>query len=303
MRYCGLKAPSLWSFVLEAPGSYRSGPATDQERPGKPPGPEQDRQAPSVRLGVPPPQPHCPPSIPKSTPADAPPIAPSLLLVSTAPQAQELPVTRLRNLGPFLPPNPHYTTLLPSEKSPESAPSTQNPATCRQCVAAGPAQAPPSVLGHPLPNSVATSQWPTCPSSALTLQGPLIQSKSQSVFEAPRPCAACSLPPRGSFSACPFAFLPWLQSHLVLRPPLISKFKCDGKRESPHRCKAPSGSPWSDTAVAGAAETVTWGPRRGGREGARRPVWGDRSNVRSEEFSLDWVMTVEAGTGPIAAEF
>lgn len=52
---------------------------------------------------MPPPQPHCPPSTPKSTHADAPPIAPSLLLVSTAPQAQELPVTRLRNLGPFLP--------------------------------------------------------------------------------------------------------------------------------------------------------------------------------------------------------
>lgn len=203
MRYCGLKAPSLWSFVLEAPGSYRSGPATDQERPGKPPGPEQDRQAPSVRLGVPPPQPHCPPSIPKSTPADAPPIAPSLLLVSTAPQAQELPVTRLRNLGPFLPPNPHYTTLLPSEKSPESAPSTQNPATCRQCVAAGPAQAPPSVLGHPLPNSVATSQWPTCPSSALPCRGLSFRVKAKVCLRPPGPALPAPSLPGEAFRLVP----------------------------------------------------------------------------------------------------
>lgn len=152
--------------------------------------------------------------------------------------------------------------------------------------------------------------------SAFTVISPaldsLTQSKSQSPYEAPRPCVTCPLMPRASFTACSLAPPPWPQRHLILRPSLISKFKCDGKMERPDHCTAlhrPARRdltqvsrellrPWCGGCGVGAA---VWGLQCGGREGAGRPFWGDRSSARSDEFSLDWVMTVEAGTEAICS--
>lgn len=98
------------------------------------------------------------------------------------------------------------------------------------------------------PQQCGPSQWPSCPSSVPALQGPLTSLRVKA-HVCPRPSGpACPLTPRGSFMACPLAFPPWLQCHLSLRPPLISKFKCDGKMERLDPCKAPSGMPGSDSA-------------------------------------------------------
>lgn len=105
------------------------------------------------------------------------------------------------------------------------------------------------------PQQRGPSQLPSYPSLVPALRRPLTSLRVKAHICPRPPGPACPLAPRGSFTACPFAFPPWLQCHLSLRPPLISKFKCDGKMERPDHCKAPSGMPGSDSA----AEAAVWG--------------------------------------------